>query len=617
MPILSFEFSKDLKASVEYVTKERGDDDEFHAEDCMKESAVDNFKAVKTLHNKEGHNQTLNLVQSWHPKEANMKTPEQFNELGRELVSRLFPGHQYVIRTHTDKGHIHNHISINTIHQETGARIQNEKKLKNGKGFLAWMRSENDKIALENGLSVLHKDAHAREAKIPFSVQKMERNKKDSIYIAMAQGGDFARELATSYDEYTDILSAFGITARVEKKNITYFYQGYKKGIRGKPHRALWDKKRLEEAFKANDEKFKNHPDLRAQLRGQIEELKNSPTLVWRDGNGKPRQPGITGKDYSKFTPQARKGKKQWHESDKELHESIVPISEIKKARTASIFDYCKKEKIPLIKNANGESVLKGREYIMVGEFGWKNTRNKAQGSLIEFMRDHKGITTLQAISRINNNPNLLLLEKHFGEQRTKFKLLYIPKSEEQGLETSLKRLGYFLQTQGVNPRAAQSLLSRKNAQVTSKGAIRLYPADKHTGAFEFEEHESGKFQKKKLGKVQSPFYSEKGTGSKAIVFTDPLSFMAARGSDPFRASSGGKSVLALFDSGADVVDQFVAGNPHVKTLQFVSPHGRSFSKGELDLFENLKSRYHAYGIQIETKGLDQALKREGPDLSR
>lgn len=97
------------------------------AHGCDVETAVQDFKAVKQLHNQEGFNQTVRLLQSWSPEESKLKTPEEFNKIGREWVESLFPGHQYVIRTHTDKAHTHNHIVVNTIHEETGSRIRNEK----------------------------------------------------------------------------------------------------------------------------------------------------------------------------------------------------------------------------------------------------------------------------------------------------------------------------------------------------------------------------------------------------------------------------------------------------------------------------------------------------------
>ena len=53
------------------------------------------------------------LIQSFSP-DDNL-TPEQIHEIGRKTVLELTGGnHQFIIATHMDKGHIHNHIIFNT-----------------------------------------------------------------------------------------------------------------------------------------------------------------------------------------------------------------------------------------------------------------------------------------------------------------------------------------------------------------------------------------------------------------------------------------------------------------------------------------------------------------------
>lgn len=49
------------------------------------------------------------MLQSFSPEDQ--VTPEQAHELGKQLADQLLEGgHQYVISTHVDKEHIHNHI---------------------------------------------------------------------------------------------------------------------------------------------------------------------------------------------------------------------------------------------------------------------------------------------------------------------------------------------------------------------------------------------------------------------------------------------------------------------------------------------------------------------------
>lgn len=58
----------------------------------------------------------MHMRQSFLPGEV---TPEQAHEIGRELADRFLKGkYQYVIATHIDKAHIHNHIIFNIIGDE-------------------------------------------------------------------------------------------------------------------------------------------------------------------------------------------------------------------------------------------------------------------------------------------------------------------------------------------------------------------------------------------------------------------------------------------------------------------------------------------------------------------
>jgi hypothetical protein len=252
---------------------------------------------------------------------------------------------------------------------------------------------------------------------------------------------------------------------------------------------------------------------------------------------------------------------------------------------------------------------------MIVSDTEWKNKKNRTNGSLIELASAHKDLTFLQAIAQINRNPRLLLLEQHFGEKKHKCKSFYIPKHESVDIAKSLGGLSKLLSQSGASPKTAGVLLNRQQAQVGKKGVIRLFGMGDSKGTLEFSPDDNGQFQKKSQGKISAPFFNERGSSSRATVFTDPFTFMQTRGVDPFKARSQGHSVLALLEPSKDLLDQFVAGNPHVKSLHFVAPIGRGFDKSELDFFNILQSRYKPYGITIETRGLDKSLSRPGPDL--
>jgi Relaxase/Mobilisation nuclease domain len=131
-----------------------------------------------------------------------------------------YKGHEAIIKTHTDTGKIHNHIVVNMVNHETGKMLENKKY------HLHKLRDLNDKICLANGLSVINREAKERRARLPDKVLRMERFNRFSYIFDTKQKADFARKYATGYDEYVAILGQLGVAARVENKNITYYYPG-------------------------------------------------------------------------------------------------------------------------------------------------------------------------------------------------------------------------------------------------------------------------------------------------------------------------------------------------------------------------------------------------------
>ncbi|WP_449449215.1 relaxase/mobilization nuclease domain-containing protein, partial [Streptococcus suis] len=71
------------------------------------------------------------IIQSFSP-EDNL-TPEQVHEIGRKtMLEFLGPDYQFVIATHTDRDHLHNHIIVNTTNSSTLKKLRWQKNtLKN------------------------------------------------------------------------------------------------------------------------------------------------------------------------------------------------------------------------------------------------------------------------------------------------------------------------------------------------------------------------------------------------------------------------------------------------------------------------------------------------------
>ena len=85
--------------------------------------------------------------QSFHPGEI---TPEEANRLGVEFAKRFTKGnHAFVVCTHIDKSHIHNHIIWSSV------SLEYDRKFRNFWGSTKAVRRLSDTICIENGLSIV------------------------------------------------------------------------------------------------------------------------------------------------------------------------------------------------------------------------------------------------------------------------------------------------------------------------------------------------------------------------------------------------------------------------------------------------------------------------------
>ena len=85
--------------------------------------------------------------QSFKPGEI---TPEEANRLGVEFAKRFTKGnHAFVVCTHIDKSHIHNHIIWSSV------SLEYDRKFRNFWGSTKAVRQLSDTICIENGLSIV------------------------------------------------------------------------------------------------------------------------------------------------------------------------------------------------------------------------------------------------------------------------------------------------------------------------------------------------------------------------------------------------------------------------------------------------------------------------------
>ena len=114
---------------------------------CSYETADIEFAFTLSQALDKGNNLAHHLIQSFEPGEVDY---EKAHEIGRQLADAVTKGqHEYVLTTHIDKGHIHNHVIFCAVN------FVDHRKYNSNKRSYYGIRNMSDKLCRENGLSVV------------------------------------------------------------------------------------------------------------------------------------------------------------------------------------------------------------------------------------------------------------------------------------------------------------------------------------------------------------------------------------------------------------------------------------------------------------------------------
>jgi hypothetical protein len=123
------------------------------------------------------------LIQSFSP-DDNL-TPEEINRIGYETVKELTGGNfRFIVATHTDKSHTHNHILINSID------LNSDKKLKWDYAQERNLRMISDRISKIAGAKIIDSRYSYREY-LKYRVSSHKFELKQRLYFLMQQSKSF------------------------------------------------------------------------------------------------------------------------------------------------------------------------------------------------------------------------------------------------------------------------------------------------------------------------------------------------------------------------------------------------------------------------------------------
>lgn len=246
MAVIKISATKSLNRLISYAEKKAEVQSGVNVDD---EFAKEQMKTTRMIFNKNDGRQGYHLIQSFDP-EDNI-TPEQANDIGRELAEEVAPNHEITIYTHTDRNHIHNHICINSVNMNDG------KKFVNDRNKLYEMRRKNDELCRQHQLNV----ANNRQAQIRYTqaeralIEKGQISWKDEIRQAI----DREKLNANSFDEFKDNMQEnYGIEVKERGKNISFKHPDKKAFVRGKTLGHDYEKGTIENECSRQSEQTKS-----------------------------------------------------------------------------------------------------------------------------------------------------------------------------------------------------------------------------------------------------------------------------------------------------------------------------------------------------------------------
>lgn len=261
--------------AVKYVTKdEKTEDKLITGKDCDPFHAIEDMKATKELWGKTGGREYKHYVQSF--AEGENITPELAHKCACEWAEKEFKGYECLIATHTDKGHTHSHVIVNSVNFETGEKFRQSTK------WLEQAKEHSDRICAEHGLTITEKgktfDGQAREDMTAYSkdkynlLEKADQGKAKSYVYDTALAVMDSKEQATSREDFVLKMAEKGYQTEWKdtKKHITFTDQeGHKVRASNleKTFRIPFGKEQLEHEFEQNARSREAEPELSAEDR--------------------------------------------------------------------------------------------------------------------------------------------------------------------------------------------------------------------------------------------------------------------------------------------------------------------------------------------------------------
>lgn len=205
--------------------------------------AIEEMRALKKKYDKKDGIQGFHFIQSFKPGETDKETAHQ---VGKEWAEKFLDGNfQYILTTHIDKDHIHNHIIINSVGL-------NGKKYNSCANEREDIRIYSDLVCKEHGLSIIEPNKRNKNKSYK---EWQESKNKTSWKDVVREDIDLTISHSDSYEEFLQNMKDQNYYIKQGNvKYITFKKQGMSKSVRGKTLGLDYDELSIKQRIK-----FKEH----------------------------------------------------------------------------------------------------------------------------------------------------------------------------------------------------------------------------------------------------------------------------------------------------------------------------------------------------------------------
>ena len=213
---IDYGLNPDKTEDGELVSAYACDPRSFYAEVALSKRQYQHFTG------KEEKNDVLvyQVRQSFKPGEV---SPEEANQIGYDFASRFLKGkHAFIVCTHTDKAHIHNHIYWNAI------ALDCKRKFRNFFGSSRAVARLSDLICTEHQLSVIDDPQRGSSAYNKWRGYKGKISNRDRLRMAMDEA---LEQKPHDFDAFLSLLAEQGFSVK-NGKHLTFVHPDFKQNIR-------------------------------------------------------------------------------------------------------------------------------------------------------------------------------------------------------------------------------------------------------------------------------------------------------------------------------------------------------------------------------------------------